>query len=511
MNIGNLLSRHAQYQPNKLALIFEDRRLTYKEYNQNVNRLANALLEMGIQKGDKISTLLPNCMEILEVYWAAAKIGAVAVPHSMLLLAEGLKSLLNDSDTSMVVTSSAMVETLDRIRKDLPAISEDRFLLIDSADTPGYRDYHALKSVAGDADPQGIKIHEDDIYNIMYSSGTTGHPKGIVISHKIRVAYATLSASIFRMTPESVMLHSGALVFNGAFITLLTSMFLGATFILHRQFDTEAFIDTVQSEKVTHVMMVPSQVVGVLHSANFSAEALSSLEMICSVGAPLHREHKEELIRHLPNRLYELYGLTEGFMTILDRNDYETKTGSVGAPTAFFDLRIEDDQKKQAPAGEVGEIVGRGPIQMVEYYKRPELTRQAVVEGWLYTGDMGYVDEDGFLYLVDRKKDMIISGGLNIYPVEVERVIYEHPAVSQCAVIGVPHDRWGEETKAFVVLRQGQEASEDEIIRFCKESLASYKKPKSVEFLDALPRNPQGKILKRVLRDRYWKDKERKI
>ena len=504
MNIGNLLSRHAQYQPNKLALVFEDRRLTYKEYNQNVNRLANALLDMGIQKGDKISTLLPNCMEILEVYWAAAKIGAVAVPHSMLLLAEGLKSLLNDSDTTMVVTHSAMVETLDRIRKDLPSIAEDRFLLIDGADTPGYRDYHALKSAASDADPQGIKIHEDDIYNIMYSSGTTGHPKGIVMSHKIRVAYATLSASIFRMTPESVMLHSGALVFNGAFITLLTSMFVGATFILHRQFDTEAFIDTVQSEKVTHVMMVPSQVVGVLHSANFSAEALSSLEMICSLGAPLHREHKEALIKHLPNRLYELYGLTEGFLTILDRNDYETKTGSVGVPTTFFDLRIEDDQKNQVPAGVVGEIVGKGPIQMVEYYKRPELTRRAVVNGWLYTGDMGYVDEDGFLYLVDRKKDLIISGGVNVYPRDIEEIIVQHPDVMEAAVFGIPDEKWGETPIAAVTLAKTADITTEKLVRWTNERVsAKFQRIHRAVILEDFPRNAAGKTLKRTIRDDF--------
>ncbi len=508
MNIGSLLSRHGRYQPNKLALVFEDRRLTYGEYNQNVNRLANALLDMGIQKGDKISTLLPNCMEILEVYWAAAKIGAVAVPHSMLLLTDGLKSLLNDSDTTMVVTNSSMVETLDNIRKDLPAIPDDRFLLIDGGGMPGYRDYHGLKAMASDADPQGIKIHEDDIYNIMYSSGTTGHPKGIVINHKIRVAYSTLSASIFRMTPESVMLHSGALVFNGAFITLLTSMFLGSTFILHPQFDTEAFIETVQREKVTHVMMVPSQVVGVLHSANFSAEALSSLEMICSVGAPLHKEHKEELIKHLPNRLYELYGLTEGFMTILDRNDYETKTGSVGAPTAFFDIRIENDDKKQVPAGVVGEIVGKGPIQMVEYYKRPGLTRQAVVEGWLYTGDMGYVDEDGFLYLVDRKKDMIISGGVNVYPRDIEEIIVQHPDVMEAAVFGIPDEKWGETPVAAVTMAITANISTEELVHWTNERVsAKFQRIHQAVILEDFPRNAAGKTLKRTIRDEFLAEK----
>ncbi len=236
-------------------------------------------------------------------------------------------------------------------------------------------------------------------------------------------------------------------------VTMFPAFMAGATYVLHRAFDAEAFIDTVERERVTHTMLVPSQIVAILNAKGFDPARLTSLEMVLSLGAPLMKEHKDLLNQLLPRRFYELYGLTEGFVTILDRDDAERKAGSVGVPPPFYEMRIVGDDGRDMPQGEIGEIVGRGPITMPGYYNRVEQTAQALRDGWLYSGDLGYVDEDGFLYLVDRKKDMIDTGGMKVYPKDVEEIAAHHPAILEVAVFGIPHEKWGETPVAAVVLR----------------------------------------------------------
>ncbi|MFH0844387.1 MAG: AMP-binding protein [Pseudomonadota bacterium] len=511
MNLGSIFKRHARYRTNHLAVVFGEQRLTYLEFNKNINRLADALLAQGINKGDKVATILPNCLEQLEVYWACAKMGAVVVPMSVLLRGKAIAGLLRDSDSLMVITNSSFVETIDSIKSELPAIGHDRYLLVDGSLT-GYRDYHALKAAAGDDEPEGIQVKRDDPFNIMYSSGTTGLPKGIVHTHDIRMAYSTSFAAAYRMSPESITMHAGAIVFNGAFVDMMPTFFLGATYILLPQFEPIRYIEAIQKEKVTHVIMVPSQIIAMLNAPNFDPKSLESLEMILSLGAPLHREHKDALNKRLPGRFYELYGLTEGFVTVLDKYDYASKPDSVGVPLPFFEMKILNEKGEELPPGQVGEICGKGPILMPGYYNRPDLTRESIVNGLLHSGDMGYVDEDGFLYLVDRKKDMIISGGVNVYPRDIEEIIVQHPAVREAAVFGIPDDRWGETPLAAVVLHKPGSIREEELKAWVNERVgAKFQRVSGVVFYDDFPRNVAGKTLKREMRERFWAGRETKL
>jgi len=507
LELASLIARQARYRPDQTAVVFEDTRLSYGQFWSRVAKAGNMLRSLGIGSGDKVATVLANSAELLEIYWACPSIGATLVPLSPLLMPGGLASLMSDSGARCLITQRSMLPVLEDIRDQLP----DQIVLIDSSGEDDFHDYQALTRLQPDQlEPEPVS--SDHLFNIMYTSGTTGLPKGIMHSHFVRSMYCTLMASAFRLTPESRTLHTGAIVFNGAFVTLMPTFYLGATYVLHRQFDAERAIETIERERITHTMLVPAQIIAILDSPAFDPGRLASLECILSLGAPLLQERKDQLNAALPGRFYELYGLTEGFVTILDRDDAVPKSGSVGTPPPFFQMKIVREDGTEAAPREIGEIAGRGPILMEGYYQRPDLTDQAVREGWLYSGDMGYVDEDGYLYLVDRKKEMIDSGGVKVYPRDVEEIAAQHPDVREVAVFGVPHEKWGETPLAAVVLRPDSPLTPEQLRDWINERVsARYQRVSAVIFMDDFPRSAAGKTLKRQLREPFWANHDRTI
>lgn len=506
LELATLISHHARYRADAVAVVFEDRRLTWRQFGERVARVGNMLRALGLGRGDKVATVAANSLELLETYWAVPAIGATLVPLSPLLLGPGLASLLKGSDTRCLVTQSSMLPLLDGIRGDLPP----HVVLIDGS-APGFGDYHAL-AAAQPATLVPEEVRADELFNIMFTSGTTGLPKGIMHTHFVRAMYCTLMGAAWRMTPESRTLHTGAIVFNGAFVTMMPSFYLGGTYILHRQFDPEDAIATIERERVTHVMLVPAQIVALLASPRFDPHRLASLECVLSLGAPLLQREKDRLNAALPGRLHELYGLTEGFVTILDRDDAVRKSGSVGVPPPFYRLRIAREDGSDAAPGETGEILGRGPILMTGYYKRPDLTDEAIRDGWMHSGDMGYIDEDGYLYLVDRKKDMIDSGGVKVYPRDIEDVAGRHPDVREVAVFGIPDDKWGEAPLAAIILRPGAAVDARTLRDWINERVgARYQRVSEVVIVADFPRSAAGKTLKRELREPYWAGRGRRI
>jgi long-chain acyl-CoA synthetase len=501
MDIGTLPTRNARHFGAREALVFEGARWTWRELNARINRAANALLGLGLRKGDKLAVLLPNSVELVELYWAAAKTGVVIVPLSPLLLGPGLVALLRDSDAAALVTTGALAAGLAPHRADLPALSGPRVLVTDGAAGPDRGDYAALTAAAGDGEPPPSGVSGDDPYNIMYSSGTTGVPKGIVHDHSVRAHYGMIFSGAWRMGPDSVVLQGGSLVFNGSMLMFMPWMYLGARLVLQARFDPADWLAAAAAERATHVMLVPSQLVALLGRPDFVA-ATATLEALLTVGAPLLLEHKQRLQQLRPGILHELYGLTEGgAATVLDRGDAMRKPGSVGVPMPLCEMKIVDDAGGEVPPGTVGEIVGRGPLLTRGYYRRPDLTAEAIRDGWLHTGDLGRFDEDGYLYLVDRKKDMIISGGVNVYPKDIEEIAARHPAVRDVAVFGVPDERWGEAVVAAVVLREPGAAAAADLADWINARVAArFQRVREVVLRDELPRNTAGKTLKRELR-----------
>jgi acyl-CoA synthetase (AMP-forming)/AMP-acid ligase II len=514
LTLGPLLERNAKYRPDRLAVVAPDgdadARLNWRELDRHVDRCANALAQLGVRRGDRVATVLGNSLTLLAAYWACAKLGAAIVPLSPLLNSSGFASLAADATPRVILASGKVRATLDDARPSLGYAPAPQWVCAES-DAAGWQSWPALVANASSAAPR-VRVEANDLATIMYTSGTTGLPKGICHTHFIRAMYAALSSNAWRMGPESVVLHSGALVFNGAMVMMYPAFMNGAAFILHRAFDAGRFIETVERERVTHTMLVPAQIIAILNAASFDAARLASLQCILSLGAPLHAEHKQRLNDALPDRFYELYGLTEGFVTILDRDDARRKAGSVGVPPPFYEMRIVGDDGRDLPSGAIGEIAGRGPITMPGYYGRADETAAALRDGWLYTGDLGYVDDDGYLYLVDRKKDMIDSGGVKVYPRDIEEVAARHPDVREVAVFGVPHDKWGETPIAAVVLKAGARTSAEALRDWINERVAArYQRVDRVMVMDDFPRNAAGKTLKREMRAAFWEGRSRGI
>ncbi|MDD9821558.1 MAG: AMP-binding protein [Gammaproteobacteria bacterium] len=533
--LANLLAHHARRCPERVAFRFDRcfdrcfdgdfaaRDITFTQLQAEANRLANAWLDAGLAPGDKVATLLPNSFELVAAFWAASVSGIVIVPCSTLLQENAVAQLLRDSESQCVIAHASQAAVLDSMRgksngdrgdksdnsdnNDIAQQIGDRFILTEippsSEPPPGFQTYSQFTADASTATPAtNAAIDGDSIYNIMYSSGTTGAPKGIVHSHAVRAMYGALFANAWRMTPESVVLHAGALVFNGAMLSFMPWLYLGCKFILHARFDAEKFIDAIAVNRVTHIVLVPAQIIALLNSAAFAPAKLESLQMLCAVGAPLHLTYKQRLIEQLPGRFYELYGVTEGFMTILDNADAPRKLESVGCAAAFTDIRIVDEHDEACAPGVIGEICGRGPLLMQGYYRRPDATAAAMRGDWLHSGDLGTMDADGFVYLVDRKKDMFTSGGVNVYPRDIEEVVARHPGVDEVAVFGTADAKWGEAAVAAVTGARDLDA--DELVEWVNQRVdAKFQRIKAAWILDAFPRNAAGKILKRELRARY--------
>lgn len=514
--LGEIFTRNAKLYPNK-GIIFKDKKLTYQELNRRVNYLVSAMAAKGIGKGDRVAILSKNCPEYMEAYGLAEKGGIILVPINWRLVAREIKYMLTDSGTKAIIVSPEYTQLINSIRPELPEVKI--YLSLESP-APGYEFYEDVLA-QGSPDEPIVEIDPDDLAYIIYSSGTTGLPKGIMLTHGGQLDCAVHQLAEMRSAEHFVHLAMMPLFHSGGKSSTLSHFFRGCTIVIMPEFNPQEVLETIQREKVSVTQMVPSMVVFLLDYPDFAKYDLSSLQTIFYVGSPMPLDLLKRAIKAFGQIFCQGYGLGESgpLATFLNREDHVTqgdpqvleRLKSCGKPALAGEVRIIGDKGEEVKPGEVGEIILKSQRLMKGYWNQPEKTTASLRNGWLYTGDMATVDEDGYIYIVDRKADLIISGGENIYPREIEEVLYTHPAVLEAAVIGVPDDKWGETVKAYISLRQGTTATETEIIDFCKLNLASYKKPKTVEFLSEIPKNASGKIVKTVLRDKYWSGREKKV
>jgi long-chain acyl-CoA synthetase len=513
-NLREMINDIADRYPDKTAFIFEDRALTFKQVNQRINRLANALADLGVEKGNRVGILAYNCPQYFEVF-GLAKAGRVSVPLNYRSVGRELSYLVNNSEMNTLIFESEFADVVSSVRHELDGVRN--FICLD-ASPEGMLSYEQLISRFPPDEPTD-DLEPDEPCVLFYTSGTTGLPKGAIHTHKSLVAEIGTRHGDFRSSDIALCVmpffHVG-----GSAANLFPAFARGATIVIHGAFDETPVLEAIEKDKVTYVGLVPAMIIRLLEHPDLSQYDLSSLRTIMYVGAPMPLEALKSGIERFGPIFTQLFGQTETLnLAVLEREEHKLEGSpkeikrleSAGRPLAEGEIRIVDEQGHDVPVGEAGEIIARSDRVMKGYWKMPEDTAETIKDGWLHTGDVGRMDEDGYIYLVDRKKDMIISGGENIYSREVEEVLYMHPAVLEAAVVGVPDEMWGESVKALVVLKEGSAASEQEIIDFCKEHLASYKKPSSVEFRDSLPKTASGKIKKGEIREPYWEGYERRI
>jgi long-chain acyl-CoA synthetase len=473
------------------ALVFEGREITNRDQQAAANRLAHALRRLGIGPDDRVVVMLPNCPEVLQSYAAILKLGAVAVPVIFLLGPPEVRHILEHSGARAVITAPELAGKVEGWTGPT--------LLVGGA-AAGALSYEEL--VAREPDElTAVDRADGDLAVILYTAGTTGQPKGVALSHGNLTANARATASLYELDRTRWALAVLPLSHSYGLTVMNAGHVLGTRAVLLRWFNPEAVLTAIQDYRVQTMAGVPTMYVYLLNYPEADRFDTASMRVWGSGAAPLPVEIVEPFEKRFGGRLLEGYGLTEAAPVVsTHRFSGVRKLGSVGTPIPGVEVRIHDDDDRPVPVGEAGEICVRGPGVMLGYYRMPDETSRALRHGWLRTGDVGRLDEDGYLYVLERKKDLIIRGGLNVYPREVEDVLYAHRAVAEAAVVGRPDPLMGEEVLAFVVLRAGEPATADELIGFCQERLAKFKCPRHVRFVDALPKSPVGKILRKELR-----------
>lgn len=506
MVLGDIVKRNAKRYPQKTALVFKDKRYTFWEFNNRVNSLANALLDMGVRKGDRVAVLADNCHQYVELYCAVPKGGMVLVPLNTGLSEPELTYIINDAGANTLFLGENYLGKVDSIRGSL---KEVKHLISIGAPSGEMRGYEEIVSRYPSDEPKA-EVKEDDMAYLLYTSGTTGLPKGVhrsIIEGAMNflLAYQLISSDVaLLMVPP----HWSAFLL----VILIPHFYLGCSIVLLQEPAPERVLETIEKEKTTTGLMILPHIFSLLECPESSKYDICSMRAIMVGGAPTPVEIWKRAISIFGNIFIHSYGLTELPQlsslpiedVVLEGSEREVRRlRSCGREVTNVEMRVVDGEGRDVSPGQVGEIIAKGDSMMKGYWNLPQATVEALRGGYLYTGDMATIDEKGYLYLTGKKKEVIVSGGRSIYPPEVEEVLYRHPAISEAAVVGVSDEESGESVKAFVVLKGEAKATQEEIIDFCKQRLASYATPKWVEFVDSLPRNPSGKVLRGVLKERH--------